>query len=64
MGEKGPTKQEKEQIRKKNQQARDEYDFSHLGNYKLVYPVMNNPVRLLVLDKVQEKAAKFDMYLE
>jgi hypothetical protein len=44
MGEKGPNKFEKEQIRKRNQAVRDEYDFSHLGNYKLVYPVQNNPV--------------------
>lgn len=33
---------------------RDEFDFSHMGNYRLVYPVLNNP----------EKAAKFDMYVE
>jgi hypothetical protein len=39
MGEKGPNKFEKEQIRKNNQQIRDEFDQSHLGNYKLVYPV-------------------------
>ena len=44
MGEKGPNKFEREQIRKRNQQMRDEFDFSHLGNYKLVYPVLNNPV--------------------
>ena len=44
MGEKGPNKFEREQIRKRNQQARDEYDWSHIGNYKLVYPVLNNPV--------------------
>jgi hypothetical protein len=44
MGEKGPNKFEKEQIRKRNQQARDDFDLSHLGNYKLVYPVLDNPV--------------------
>ena len=44
MGEKGPTKQEKELIRKKKQAERDEFDLSHLGNYKLVYPILNNPV--------------------
>lgn len=54
MGEKGPNKFEKEQMRRKNQQLRDEFDFSHMGNYRLVYPVLNNP----------EKAAKFDMYVE
>jgi len=44
MGEKGPNKFEKEQIRRLKQQARDEFDMANLGNYKLVYPVLNNPV--------------------
>jgi hypothetical protein len=44
MGEKGPNKFEKEQMRKRNQQTRDEFDLSHLGNYRLVYPVLNNSV--------------------
>lgn len=51
MGEKGPNKFEKEQIRKRNQQMRDEFDFSHLGNYRLVYPVLNNPVSIISLDE-------------
>lgn len=54
MGEKGISKYERDQIRKKNQLARDEFDLAHLGNYKLVYPVLNNPV----------KAKKFDHYLD
>jgi hypothetical protein len=44
MGEKGPNKFEKEQMRKRNQQMRDDFDLSHLGNYRLVYPVLNNSV--------------------
>ena len=31
-------------MRKRNQQMRDEFDLSHLGNYRLVYPVLNNSV--------------------
>ena len=54
MGEKGLTKQEKEALRKKKQQLRDEFDLANSGNYKLAYPVLNNP----------EKAKRFDGYLE
>jgi hypothetical protein len=25
-------------------QLRDEFDLNNLGNYKMVYPVLNNPV--------------------
>jgi hypothetical protein len=45
MGEKGPNKYEREQLRKRKQAERDQYDMSHLGNFKLVYPVLDNPVR-------------------
>jgi hypothetical protein len=44
MGEKTYTKQDKEIMRKRNQQIRDEYDMQNLGDYKLVYPVKNDPV--------------------
>ena len=44
MGEKTYTKQDKEIMRKRNQQVRDEYDMQNLGDYKLVYPVKNDPV--------------------
>ena len=33
---------------------RDEFDLNHLGNFKLVYPVIENP----------EKAKRFDQYLD
>ena len=45
MGEKGINKYEKEQVRRRNQLIRDEYDMNHLGNYRLVYPVQGNPVK-------------------
>ena len=45
MGEKGPNKLEREALRREKQAQRDEYDMSHLGNYKLVYPVHKDPVR-------------------
>ena len=54
MGEKKPDKYEREQIRRRNQQQRDDFDFSHLGNYKVTYPVLDNP----------DKAKKFEMFLE
>ncbi len=44
MGDKSMAKGEREVIRKKNQVMRDEWDMSHLGDYKLVYPVKDNPV--------------------
>jgi hypothetical protein len=44
MGDKGPSKFEKEQIKKRNQTLRDEFDSNHLGNYKLVYPVLGDTV--------------------
>ncbi|CDW79462.1 tubulin-tyrosine ligase family protein [Stylonychia lemnae] len=49
MGEKGPSKIEKDLIRKKKQAERDQFDMNHLGNYKLVYPV---------------KAQKFEQYMD
>lgn len=45
MGEKTSNKFEKEAIRKKNQIARDEFDRAHLGQFKVAYPVLNDPVR-------------------
>jgi hypothetical protein len=51
MGGKIPSKAEREANRKKNMQARDEFDMNNLGDYKLVYPVKNDPVsypRLIV----------------
>jgi hypothetical protein len=48
MGEKTYTKQDKEIMRKRNQQVRDEYDMQNLGDYKLVYPVKNDPVFLKI----------------
>jgi hypothetical protein len=47
MGEKGFSKVEKDQTRKRNQQIRDEFDMSNLGNYKLVYPIKGDAVRLV-----------------
>ena len=44
MGEKGPGKLEREGIRRIKQSERDEFDMSHLGGYRLVYPVMGNQV--------------------
>jgi mRNA-degrading endonuclease RelE of RelBE toxin-antitoxin system len=44
MGEKNTNKFEKENIRKKNQTERDEFDRAHLGQFKVVYPVLDNPV--------------------
>jgi hypothetical protein len=44
MGEKALGKFEKEAQRKKNQEARDKFDLEHLGNYKMVYPILNDPV--------------------
>ena len=54
MGEKTLSKYEKEQIRKRNQIIRDEFDLTHLGNYKMVFPELDDP----------DKARKFDSYLE
>jgi len=47
MGEKGLNKYEKDQLRTKIQNARDQFDMANLGNYKLVYPVLDDPVCLL-----------------
>lgn len=44
MGEKSQSKVDREAVRKKNQAIRDEYDMATLGDYKLVYPVKNDPV--------------------
>lgn len=44
MGDKAPSKVERENNRKKNQMIRDEFDMQNLGDYKLVYPVKNDPV--------------------
>jgi hypothetical protein len=43
MGDKGVTKEMKEAMRKKNQTLRDEFDMQHLGDYKLVFPIKNDP---------------------
>jgi hypothetical protein len=47
MGEKGPSKIEREGIRRQKQGERDEFDLSHLGGYKLVYPVLGNQVTFI-----------------
>jgi len=44
MGEKGPTKYEKELLRKKKQADRDAFDRDHLGGYRQVYPVLDDSV--------------------
>ena len=49
LGEKSATKHEKEIIRKKNQAMRDEFDMANLGDYKLVYPIKNDPVSYMLL---------------
>lgn len=46
MGEKSMGKNERETLRKRNQAARDEFDLSHLGDYKMVYPILDNPVSI------------------
>ncbi len=48
MGEKVMGKFEKEALRKKNQEARDKFGLEHLGNYKQVYPILNDPVMILL----------------
>lgn len=35
-------------LRKKNQIIRDEFDLQHLGDYKLVYPIKNDPVTTIL----------------
>lgn len=47
MGDKIPSKAEREVVRRRNMAARDEYDMNNLGDYKLVFPVRNDPVCLL-----------------
>ena len=47
MGEKGISKYEKELIKKRKQAERDQFDMSHLGNFRLVYPALDDPVLLL-----------------
>eukprot|EP00347_Sterkiella_histriomuscorum_P017972 403347271 len=54
LGEKGLDKFQKEQLRKQNQKERDEFDLDNLGQFKQVYPVLEDP----------QKAAKFDQFLE
>jgi hypothetical protein len=49
MGEKGPTKFEREQIRRAKQAERDLFDFANIGGYKLVYPVLDDPVSFLLI---------------
>ena len=56
MGDKGITKEQKEAIRKKNQAIRDEFDLQHLGDYKLVYPIKNDPAKQKMYESFMDHA--------
>ena len=47
MGDKGMSKAEREQIRRRNQQLRDDWDMNNIGDYKLAYPARNDPVMFI-----------------
>lgn len=49
LGEKSLTKYQREQMRAKLQKERDDWDFEHIGNFKLSYPVLNDPVNIIKL---------------
>jgi hypothetical protein len=56
MGDKAPSKQDREKNRAKNQVMRDEFDMAHLGNYRLVYPVKNDNAKAKLFEQFMDQS--------
>ena len=44
LGEKTLSKFQKEQLKQKMMAQRDEFDLNNCGNYRMVFPIRNDPV--------------------